>query len=304
MKQLVTDAYNYASGWLGQGNAATFIPELTKADPNRLGICITTVDGQQYAIGNCEDKFTIQSISKIFMLAAAIEDAGYEEVFSRIGYEDRGEEFNSIYKMEIMDPHPSNPLLNAGAICTSSLIKGKTVEEKYGKLFDLAAKCMGVDKVESANDVFNCEMTTGFRNRVLAQIMDDAGLLGSSQEDALIIYFRGCSMMVDCKMLSRFGAVLAGGGKDPITGEQYFKPETARLLRTLMAGCGMYTKSGEYAVRVGLPSKSGSGGGICTAVPGKMGIGTFSPLLDASGNSLCGVKAMEYLSDKADLCIY
>ena len=304
MKEIIAKARDYAAIWLGQGSAATFIPELTKQDPNLLGVSITTCDGETYSIGDCHAKFTIQSISKLILLAVALEDSGFDHVFSRVGMEPSGDQFNSIYRLELSDKKPSNPMLNAGAIAVSACITGETAEERAQKVLRLAAKCLGVDKVERDAQVFRCEVETGHRNRALAHMMQGNGVLDGDVNSHLEVYYHACSMLVDSEMLSHFGAVLANGGKVPATGEQLFDEETARLLRVLMATCGMYNRAGEFAWRVGVPDKSGSAGGIMAAVPGRMGICTFSPLLDETGNSVCGMKAMEFLSRELQLLVY
>ena len=303
MQTIIKNAYDWAAGFLGQGQVATFIPELTKQDPNQLGVAITTCDGASCQVGDCHVKFTIQSISKLFLLAVALEDSGFDHVFSRMGMEPSGDPFNSIYRLET-ERAPANPMINAGAIAVSGCIHGDTAEQRAERVLAMAAKCMGVARVERSAEVFRCEVETGHRNRALAHMMQGNGVLDGNVNEHLETYYHACSMLVDCTMLSRFGAVLANGGRDLNSGYQLVERETARLLRTLMASCGLYNRAGEFAWRVGVPAKSGSGGGIMAAVPGRMGIGTFSPLLDEQGNSVCGQKALEYLSRKLELPIY
>ena len=303
MQKTIESAYTWAEGFLGQGHVATFIPELAKQNPNQLGLAITTCDGTSYQVGDCHAKFTIQSISKLFLLAVALEDSGFDHIFSRVGLEPSGDQFNSIYRLET-ERGPANPMINAGAIAVSGCIRGETVEQRVEKVLALAAACMGVSEIERSAEVFRCEVETGHRNRALAHMMQGNGVLDGNVNEHLETYYHACSMMVDCAMLSRFGAVLANGGRDLHSGRQLLDRETARLLRTLMASCGLYNRAGEFAWRVGVPAKSGSGGGIMAAVPGRMGIGTFSPLLDERGNSVCGQKALEYLSRELDLPVY
>ena len=303
MKQILIDAMEYARAWQGQGSPATFIPELTKQDPNQLGVAVTTCDGQQLRVGDCHVKFTMQSISKLILLAVALADSGFDTVFSRVSMEPSGDRFNSIYRLELLGKKPSNPMINAGAIAVSGCITG-TQDERIKKVLAMACRCMGVPAIERDGQVFQCEVETGHRNRALLHMMRDNGVMDGPLEDHLELYYHACSMLVDCGMLSHFGAVLANSGKIPGSEEQIFSPETARLLRTLMASCGMYDRSGEFAWRVGLPTKSGSSGGLMAAAPGKLGIGTFAPLLDPAGNSICGVKALEHLSAALSLPVY
>lgn len=303
MQKTIESAYEYASRWLGEGTAATFIPELTKQDPNQLGIAITTCDGLRYQIGDCQAKFTIQSASKLILLAVALEDSGFDRVFSRVGMEPSGDRFNSIYRLELMEKKPANPMINSGAIAVTGCITGPQ-DERIAKVLSLAAKCLGTDHVDRDSTVFQCEVDTGHRNRALAHMMRDNGVLDADVDAHLELYYHACSVLVDCGMLSHFGALLATSGRVPGTDEQVLSSDTARLLRTLMATCGLYDRSGEFAWQVGLPAKSGSAGGIMAAAPGKLGIGTFSPLLDSKGNSICGMKALEYLSRELNLFVY
>ena len=303
MIELIEKARQYAGQWQGQGSPATFIPELTRQDPNQLGIAITTCDGERVCTGDCRAKFTIQSASKLVLLAVALEDVGFEQVFSRVGLEPSGDRFNSIYRLELLNRKPANPMLNSGAIAVSGCITGGQ-EARVEKVLTLAARCLGVTGVERDRAVFQCEVETGHRNRALAHMMRDNGVLDGEVDAHLELYYHACSMLVDCEMLSHFGAVLANGGRTPGRGEVILSDRTARLLRVLMASCGLYDRAGEFAWQVGVPAKSGSAGGILAAVPGRMGIGTFSPLLDEKGNSICGMKALEYLSQALELSIY
>ena len=304
MNTMISNAHRHASQWLGQGAPATFIPELTKQDPNQLGISITTCDGARFDIGDCTTTFTIQSISKLILLAVALDCSGFEDVFSCVGLEPSGDRFNSIYRLELLGQKPSNPMINAGAIAVAGCIPGDTVDERVERVLTLARNCLGTDAVERDSAVFRCEVETGHRNRALASMMLDNGVMHGQAEDNLAVYYHACSMLVNSRMLSYFGALLANGGVAPGNDEVVLSPETARLLRTLMATCGLYDRSGEFAWKVGVPAKSGSAGGIMAAVPGRMGIGTFSPLLDDKGNSICGMKALEYLSRELNLAVY
>ncbi len=304
MEQIINKAYEYARQWLGDGKPAVFIPELTKEDPKKLGICITRCSGERYAVGDCTEKFTIQSIAKLLLLAVAVNDSGLDKVFSKVGMEQNGDTFNSVYRLELIDPRPSNPFNNGGAIAVSDCITGDTPEERAGKVYKLAAQCMGVDSVERSDAVFRCETETGYRNQALAGMMKYARVLEGSIEECLAVYYHACSIMADCRMLSYFGAVLANGGLLPGTEQRVLDEKMARIIRVLIACCGMYNRSGEFAVKVGVPAKSGSAGGIMATVHDWGGIGTFSPLLDDMGNSVCGFRALEYLSDKCSLSIY
>ena len=195
-------------------------------------------------------------------------------------------------------------MINAGAIAVSGCISGDNTQHRAQRVFDLAKQCMGVDTLECSSPVFQCEVETGHRNRALAHMMRDNGVLFGDIDSHLELYYHACSMLVNSEMLSYFGAMLANGGKRPGSELQILPANTAYLLRVLMSSCGLYDRSGEFALRVGVPAKSGSAGGIMAAIPGRMGIGTFSPLLDEKGNSICGMKALEYLSELWRLPIY
>ena len=304
MQDILNAAHAHAAQFLGQGSPAVFIPELTLQNPRQLGLAIVTTDGRRFHVGDCTAKFTIQSISKLLLLAVALEDSGFDTVFSRVGLEPSGDRFNSLYRLELFAQKPANPMINAGAIAVSGCITGENQQVRVEKVLSLARKCLGVDVVERDSRVFACEVETGHRNRALAHMMRDNGVLFPDVEEHLALYYHACSMLVDCGMLAHLGAVLANGGKGPGTGEAILSPDTARLLRTLMVTCGLYDRSGEFAWKVGVPAKSGSAGGIMAAVPGRMGIGTFSPLLDDKGNSVCGMRGLEYLSRALELPIY
>ena len=304
MEQNLIDAYQYARKWQGIGTSATFIPELTKEDPNQLGICITTCAGEQFKVGDWNAMFTIQSISKLLLLAVALDESGFDSVFSKVGMEPSGDRFNSVYKLELFDAHPSNPMINAGAIAVASCIKGKSVSERAEKVFRIAEKCFGVTTLDRSDAVYQCETETGHRNQALAQMMMDAHIIDGDSSGHLAVYYHACSIMANCCMLSHFGAVLANNGRLPGNSEQIMPEQTARMLRTFMASCGMYNLAGEFAIRVGVPAKSGSAGGIMAAVHEKLGLATFSPLLDSKGNSICGIKALEKISSQMNLCVY
>ncbi|MCI8422914.1 MAG: glutaminase [Lawsonibacter sp.] len=213
-------------------------------------------------------QFTIQSVSKLILLAVALEDAGFEAVFSKVGMEPSGDQFNSIYRLELVNPHPLNPMVNAGAIAVSSCITGQSVDDRFQKVRRMAARCLGVASVACSEKVFCCETKIGHRNQALAQMMKDKGVIDGAPEEHLAVYYHACSMLTDCHLLSYFGAVLANGGRTPQAEQEILPPQTARLLRVLMASCGLYNRAGEFAFQVGIPAKSGSVGGIMAAVLG------------------------------------
>lgn len=287
------------------GKVASYIPLLSNANPNHLGICVTTLEGKEYSAGDCEVKFTMQSISKVISLMVAILDKGTKNVFSRVGMEPTGDGFNSIVNLEVRNYNkPFNPMINAGAIVTCSLIEGDNVEEKFQKVLNFTRKITGNDSIDINEGVYLSEKTTGDRNRALAYFMKGNGILQGNVDEVLDVYFKQCSMEVCCRDISRIAAMLANDGILPWSGERVISREVARIVKTIMVTCGMYDESGEFAVHIGIPAKSGVGGGIMASVPKRMGIGVFGPSLDEKGNSIAGIKMLQELSKELDLSIF
>lgn len=288
-----------------RGKVATYIPELAKANPDDLGVCLVTLDGQEYFAGDYNKKFTMQSISKILTLILSLMDNGEEKVFENVGMEPTGDSFNSIVNLELKNIHkPFNPMINAGAIATTSLLAGDTGDEKIERILDLARKLSGNENIEINEDVYLSEKLTGDRNRSIAYFMKSCNVIEGSVEDILDVYFKQCSMEVTCRDIANIGCVLANDGASPKTGEKIVPKHICRITKTLMSTCGLYDASGEFAVHIGIPAKSGVGGGIIAAVPRRMGIGVYGPSLDEKGNSIAGIQILRELSEKLDLDIY
>ena len=286
------------------GTVASYIPELDKARKEALGIYIIDNEGNEYFSGDYETKFTIQSISKIVALMLAILDNGEEYVFSKVGMEPTGDPFNSITKLETSrERKPYNPLINAGAIAVSSMIKGKDARDRFERLLDFFKKISEDETLDVNYKIYCGESETGNRNRAMGYFLKGEGIIEGNVEDALDIYFKQCSIEVTAKTLAKIGLFLANNGKLS-TGEIVITPKIATIVKTLMVTCGMYDSSGEFAVRAGIPSKSGVGGGILSVVPGKMGIGVYGPSLDKKGNSIAGVALLEDLSSELNLTIF
>ncbi len=280
------------------GRVATYIPELSKADPEHVGACIKTVTGETYSAGDWYEPFTMQSISKTISLTLALQTAGYEKVFSKVGLEPTGDSFNSIVKLETKTAHPLNPMINAGAIATASCIPGEDPFELY---LDLARKVCLNNNLSINHAVYLSEKRAGMRNRSMAYWMKSENIIEGDPEDALDLYFRMCSVNVTAEDLANWGMVLANDGVDPISGERLAESWIVRIVKTFMVTCGMYDGSGEFAIKAGIPSKSGVGGGILSVVEGRMGIGVFNPSLDFKGNSVGGMRLLEYLSKSLEL---
>lgn len=282
----------YAS--TNDGKIANYIPELAESKAEWFGISVITMDGQVFTIGDCDKAFTIQSISKAFVYGLALEDWGREYVLSKVSVEPTGEAFNSIVLDEETN-RPYNPMVNAGAIATTDLIKGDSGTARLKRMLDMFRRYTGRD-LEINVPVFLSEKQTGHRNRAIAYLMLNFDMVTGRIDETLDLYFQQCSIMVNAQDLAMMAATLANGGVNPITGEQAIAKEYVQDVLSVMLSCGMYDYSGEWAYRVGLPAKSGVGGGISASVPNKIGIGTFSPPLDTKGNSVRGIKVCEDIS--------
>jgi glutaminase len=305
MQKILNDAYSYTKQWIGQGNVANYIPELAKADSYNLSICVTDLNGHTFSVGDSNVRFTLQSIAKIILLVTALKEVGFDEVFYRVGLEPTGDPFNSIVRLETMYTHkPLNPMINAGAIAVASCISGESSEERFEKILSNARLLLDNSELDYNKQVYQSENEHGGRNRALAYMMSADGVFSGNVEEHVDVYFKSCSIMATCEEISYFGAIIANDGVSPRTGKRLIGQLDVKLIRSLMCTCGMYDASGEYAFRVGIPSKSGVGGGIMAAVPNNLGIGVYSPALDAKGNSYCGIKAMEFLSKELNLSIF
>ncbi|MEQ1902283.1 MAG: glutaminase A [Devosia sp.] len=276
------------------GKLADYIPELTRIDPDLFGLAFATMDGYIYEAGDVSALFTIQSISKAIIYGLALEDHGREEVLRRIGVEPSGEAFNSI-AFDEKNNRPFNPMVNAGAIAATALVKGSGHAERWERILDIFQRFVGRDlKMDDA--VHASESSTGHRNRAIAFLELNSGMIGGSVDEHLDLYFRQCSLLVNTTDLAIIGATLANGGLNPVTGERALAAEHVRSVLSVMNTCGMYDYAGGWQFDVGLPAKSGVGGGITAVLPGHLGIGVFSPRLDKVGNSERGVKVCEDVS--------
>ena len=285
-----------------EGQVADYIPELAKANPDWFGISVVSVEGQAVDVGDWDVPFTIQSVSKPFVFGLALEDHGREHVLSRIGVQSIGEAFNSI-TLDESSNRPFNPMINAGAIAAADLVKGKDFPERVNRMLNMFGRYCG-RKVFVDNSVFASERATGHRNRAIGHLMLNFGMVGDKLDETLELYFQQCSILVTCHDLAVMGATLANRGVNPITGERAIEEAYVKDLLSVMHTCGMYDYAGEWAYRVGIPAKSGVGGGVTAVVPGQVGIGTFSPRLDAKGNSARGLKVFQELADRYGLHVF
>lgn len=281
------------------GEVASYIPELAAASPDWFGISLVTADGSIYEVGETRHEFTIQSISKPLTYALALEAMGEEDVRRHVDVEPSGEAFNSI-TLQPGTNIPLNPMVNAGAIATTSLIKPLGFKEPIDRILNEYSAFAGRD-LEVDEAVFESENRTGHRNRAIAYLLKNAGVLDDEVEDIVETYFRQCSTLVTGRDLAVIAATLASTGVNPITKERVLREDTVRSVLSVMASCGMYDAAGDWLYSVGLPAKSGVAGGIIAVLPGQLGIAVYSPPLDVHGNSVRGVKVCEELSEELHL---
>ncbi len=287
------------------GEVASYIPELSKARRDALGIHLLDLSGNSASAGDCDTTFTLQSISKVFTLILALMDNGEEAVFGRVGMEPTGDNFNSMLKLELVRPGiPFNPLINAGAITVSSMIQGSSPEEKSARILEFFRRLAGGSELQVNEAVYRSEYETGNLNRSISYFLVENGVLDGGVENVLSVYFRHCSIEATCRDLARMALVLAGDGTDPVSGEELIPRRYVQIAKTFMITCGMYNASGEFAIKAGLPAKSGVSGGILTFVPGALGIGVVGPALNAKGNSSAGVHLLERLSQRMDWSLF
>ena len=281
------------------GKNADYIPYLAQVDSKLFGIAVVTTDNQVFTLGDVDFAFSIQSISKVFTLALAMEEIGPDKVFQRVGSEPTGRAFNSVLAVVDMPTHTGNPLVNAGAIATTSLISGKNAEEKWNKILAFFGKAAG-DKLSLIDDVYKSEAATNAGNKALAMLLAKYERIYADPFESVDIYTRQCSVGVNAEQLARMGATLANNGINPKTGERVIKREDIPYILSAMTMAGLYDSSGGWAWHVGLPAKSGVGGGIVAVVPGKGAIAVFAPRLDEAGNSVKAQKVIEYVVRKLD----
>lgn len=288
-----------------KGSVASYIPELSKAEKKDLGAYIVTLNGEEYFAGDYNTSFTLQSISKVVTLMLALLDNGKEKVFSVVNVEPSDEMFNSIINLEIKDTsRPLNPMINAGAIATTSLVAGRDKEEVFDRILNFTRKITGNNNIDVDFSVYNSEKETGYRNRALANFMRSTEVFQDDPDDILDVYFKQCSIKVTCKDVARIGAMLAHDGILPWSREKVISRDIARIVKTIMATCGMYDESGKFAIDVGIPGKSGVSGGILAVSPNNMGVGVYGPSLDEKGNSIAGMSFLKEFSKELRLSIY
>ena len=287
-----------------RGKVAAYIPELAKVDPGQFGIAVLTPDGRLHVAGDGDVPFSIQSISKVFTLTLALGQIG-DTLWNRVGREPSGNPFNSIVQLEYEHGIPRNPLINAGAlVVTDVILAGYRPREAIGLILRFMRALADDDTIAIDVGVARSEEETGFRNRALANYMKSYDNIRHPVELTTGVYFHQCAIAMTCRQLAVAGSFLAGQGRHPLTGNKVVSAERARRINALMLTCGHYDGSGDFAFKVGIPGKSGVGGGILAIVPGKASIAVWSPGLNQVGNSLLGSRALERLAKAMDWSIF
>lgn len=305
MKKLLEEILDSCHKYKKEGAVATYIPELSKANPEDFSISVMTDEKTIISAGDFEKKFTMQSLVKPVILLRALMDTGMDSVRSLVGVEATGKPFDAFnYSDQALKCEHINPMINTGAIALCTLISGKDYNEKFSRLLELVRKMADNPTLEVDENVYHSEKKTGNKNRALAYMLKAYGMIDADAEEVLDCYFKACSIMVNAQDLARIAFVLAHKGVNLSTGEKICDTDYARYVNAVLMTCGMYDGSGEFAINVGVPAKSGVGGGIFGVVPGRMGIGIYSPALDKKGNSMAGIKALEILSEKLDISIF
>lgn len=298
----VREAYDKFRSDTG-GKNADYIPYLAQVDSKLFGIAVVSADNQVFEIGDVKYSFSIQSISKVYSLALAMEDLGPDQVFQKIGSEPTGRAFNSPIAVVDMPTHTANPLVNAGAIATVSLIPASSADEKWNKILNFYSKAAG-EKLTLIDEVYKSEAATNTGNKALSYLLAKYDRIYADPFESVDVYTKQCSVGVNATQLARMGATLANNGINPATGEQVIKAEDIPYILSAMMMAGLYDSSGGWAWHVGLPAKSGVGGGIVAVVPGKGAIAVFAPPLDEAGNSVKAQKVIQYVADKLDYNLY
>jgi glutaminase len=286
-----------------QGKVADYIPALAKVNPNQFSMSIQMFDGTSFAVGEVHNKFSIQSISKVFTFTLALEHYG-KELYKRVGHEPSGNPFNSLVQLEHENGIPRNPFINAGAIVTADTLVSIHKENTFDNILNFIRKVSNDQTITYDEEIFQSELSHGFRNFALINMIKSYNNINNKIDDVINTYFKQCSIMMSPAQLASSMLFLANHGENPLTNEIIITESKAKRINSLMLTCGHYDASGDFAYRVGLPGKSGVGGGIVAIVPKKMAICVYSPELNTQGNSLIGTKALELFTTKSGLSIF
>ena len=300
-KEIIEAAMKVAEKKIPEGACATYIPELGKVDPNQLGICIYALTGEKICMGDYDKRFTIQSVSKIITLIMALEICGLDRVFGCVGAEPSGEAFNSLVELDLNNSKPYNPLINSGALAICGMLMA---EVSFQDVLRFTRSICADPDIVLNQEVFESEMKTCSRNKSIAYLLESKGVITSDVEDTLRFYTKVCSMSVTAESLANLGRILANDGVCAKKNKRYMSSRTARIVKTLMLTCGMYDGSGTFAIMVGIPSKSGVGGGVLSVSDKRAGIGVFGPALDEKGNSIAGITLLREISNELRLNLF
>nr|WGE01665.1 glutaminase A [Bacillus velezensis] len=288
-----------------EGKVADYIPALAESEQDSLSVTIYHAENTCLSAGDADRTFTPQSISKVLSLALVLMDYGKEKVFSCVGQEPTGDPFNSMIKLETMNPgKPLNPMINAGALVVTGLIKGHSPKDRLDYLLGFIRRLANNQDITYCDHVAESEFKSSMINRAMCYYMKQYDIFKGDVEGVMDLYTKQCAIKMSSLDLAKIGCVFALDGKHPVTGEQVIKKDVARICKTFMVTCGMYNASGEFAIKVGIPAKSGVSGGIMGISPYNFGIGIFGPALDEKGNSIAGVKLLEIMSEKYRLSIF
>lgn len=302
IQKAVTDAHAAAKDVPGGANA-DYIPYLASVPSALCGVAVVTVDGQVFTAGDCDFGFAIESISKVFTLALVMDQIGPEAVRAKVGADPTGLPFNSVMALELHDGKPLSPLVNAGAIATASLVPGDSADDCWAKILDAQSRFAG-RPISLSEAVNSSEQTTNFHNRAIAWLLWSAGTCYSDPMRAVDVYTRQCSTLITVTDLATMGATLAAGGVNPVTRQRVIGAANVPHILAEMVLEGLYNASGDWAYTVGLPGKSGVGGGILAIAPGELAIAAFSPPLDAVGNSVRGQRAVALVAKALGLNLF
>jgi glutaminase len=302
VRTLLAEAYE-RHRTVAEGQVAGYIPALARVDPDLFGASIVAVDGSVHSVGDAVHPFSIQSVAKPFVFALVCDALGPDEARRRLGVDATGLPFDSVMAIELNDERTMNPMVNAGAIATTSLVPGSTPEEKWDFVCDGLSRFAGRE-LTIDEEVYASEAATNLRNQGIAHLIDSYGRMGCDPDAATDVYTRQCSLQVTAVDLAAMGATLADGGVNPLTGVRVIRREHCQRVLAVMATAGLYEQSGRWLYDVGLPGKSGVGGGLVTVSPGKGGLGTFSPPLDEAGNSVRGILLTRELSERLGLNVF
>ncbi len=300
--RIIQDIYREAQAFQGEGEVASYIPELAKVTPDQFGIYLKCLGGDDFEIGDSRTKFSIQSISKVFATTMAYDLLG-ESLWEQVGVEPSGDPFNSIMQLEYEDGKPRNPMINAGAFVVSDILLTH-LEDPKRDILQFVRILAGEHDIEPSQTVIDSEKATGFRNASLANFIKSFGRIRNDIDELLDFYYFQCAIEMTCRQLAHAFQIFANHGKLPGSDEQFLTASQIKRMNALMQSCGFYDESGDYTFKVGIPGKSGVGGGIAALFPGEYSVAVWSPRLNPKGNSVRGIKALELLTTKTGLSIF